>query len=76
MKFLIMTAEAKAANDLFRALGRQVRYPWAYRKLQSARLHMLHSATVEIDEDDCTRNTVLVTNGDVMTENTAHEVSR
>lgn len=68
MKYLIMTPEAKAANELFRALGRQARYPWAWRKLQSARLHMLHSATREIDEDECERETILVTNGDVMPE--------
>ena len=59
------------ANELFRALGRQVRYPWVWRKLQSARLHMLHTATREIDEDDVNRGDVLVTNGDVSPEGMA-----
>jgi hypothetical protein len=67
-KYLLMTPEAHAANELFRFAGRRVRYPWAWRKLQNARLHMLNTATREIEEDDVSRTDVLVTNGDIMPE--------
>lgn len=46
----IWSESDQKANNLMHLLMGQVRYPYAWRKLQSARLHLIDTHTKEIDE--------------------------
>jgi hypothetical protein len=59
---LLMTEPDARANDLLRALIREARYPWAWRKLNSARMYLLESLP-RIPDEEWTSQRV-VTNGD------------
>ena len=52
----------REANELLRDLMRRARYPWVHRKLNSARLHVIESATRRVEFDG---RSPFVTNGDV-----------
>lgn len=65
MSYLIVWTDAEArANDLLRSLMRQVKYQWAWRKLNSARLHIIETHTRQIEDLDW-RGERFVTNGEV-----------
>ncbi len=61
---LIWASGARQANELFRSLMRQARYPWAWRKLQRARLEALRTGTVTVEYDHLIHEQ-FVTNADV-----------
>ena len=49
------------ANDTFRALIQEAKYPWVWRKLNNARLHMLRINMQKVEY----QGQKFVTNGDM-----------
>ena len=64
MNYIIWTEAEAKANALLGELQQQVRYPWAYRKLRSARFHIIENHTVSIGDLDW-KGERFVTNGEV-----------
>lgn len=51
MKYLVVWNEAEAeANNILRRAMQQVKYPWAWRKLNSARFHIIERHTVRVED--------------------------
>ena len=62
-QFLIWNESESQANDILRDLMRQSKYKWVWRKLNSARFHLIESHTQKIVDVEWTDQFV-VTNGD------------
>lgn len=63
MHYLVWDAPTSRANDLLRDLMRQAKYKWAWKKLNSARWHIIETHTLKVDE--CQYNgESFVSNGD------------
>lgn len=59
---IVWDAAESRANDLLRKLMSQQEYPRAYRRLNSARMHLIETHTRRVQWDG---NSRFLTNGDV-----------
>lgn len=66
MTYLVWDKNESDANDLIRKVMRSVSYPYAYRKLNSARFHLIENHTSEIEDLEWTDQPVVM-NRDIET---------
>jgi len=57
-------SDAKS-NDILRSLMRQAKYKWVYRKLDSARWHIISTRAHRVPESDVVERHAVPTNGEV-----------